>query len=120
MQRKPKKPKMPKRKRKFLILFGFLGFLGIFGFLSQKLLNTVFFLAITHLHHYPSAIMPRGKRTVFTVSCSESKNRIGSLRLHKQDKKGKAWKEHAQKLVKYCPVCKKRVKVTLKEERHAK
>ncbi|MFH0769964.1 MAG: hypothetical protein V1926_01150 [Candidatus Peregrinibacteria bacterium] len=64
--------------------------------------------------------MPRGKRTVFAVYCSESKNRVGSLRFHKQDKKGKAWKEHAQGLSKYCPRCKKRVKVTLKEERHAK
>ncbi len=64
--------------------------------------------------------MPRGKRTVFGVFCAETGNRVGSVRLHKQDKKGIAWKEHAKKLRKYCPECRKRVEVKLKEERHSK
>jgi hypothetical protein len=63
--------------------------------------------------------MPRGKRTVFAAFCSESGNRVGSFRFHKQDKRGKAWKEHAEGLSKFCPVCRKRVKLKLKEERHS-
>ena len=64
--------------------------------------------------------MPRGKRTVFTVLCPESGNRVGTIRFHKQDKSGVAWKEHAGKLMKYCSVCRKHVKPKLKEERHSK
>lgn len=78
------------------------------------------FLASCLGDQYPPPAMPRGKRTVFAVFCSETGNRLGSARFHKQDKKGRAWKEHAQKLVKYCPACRKRMKVTLKEERHSK
>ncbi|MEK7563766.1 MAG: hypothetical protein AAB544_05255 [Patescibacteria group bacterium] len=63
--------------------------------------------------------MPRGKRTVFAAFCSETGNRIGSFRFHKQDKRGIGWKEHAEKLVKFCSICRKRVKVKLKEERHS-
>lgn len=63
--------------------------------------------------------MPRGKRTVFAMFCSETNLRLGTIRLHKQDKQGKSWKEHAEKLIKYCPSLKKRVKVKLKEEKHS-
>ncbi len=62
--------------------------------------------------------MPRGKRTVFGMFCSVSGNRVGSVRLHKQNSKGVGWKEFAAE--KYCPVCRKRVKMKLKEERHSK
>lgn len=62
--------------------------------------------------------MPRGKRTVFAAFCSESGNRVGSIRLHKQNSKGVGWKDF-DKTEKYCPVCRKRVKVKLKEERHS-
>lgn len=61
--------------------------------------------------------MPRGKRTVFAVYCKESDNRIGTVRLHKQNSKGVGWKEF--KAEKYCPVCKKRVETKLKEEKHS-
>jgi len=69
---------------------------------------------------YTSPAMPRGKRTVFAMFCTVTKNRLGTLRFHKQDKQGKDWKEHAKGLKKYCPQCKKRVDVKLKEERHSK
>jgi len=42
------------------------------------------------------------------------------MRFHRQDKKGKGWKEHVEKLKKYCPKCKQRVDVKFKEERHSK
>ena len=61
--------------------------------------------------------MPRGKRTVFTMVCSESGNRVGSVRLHKQNSKGIGWKDF--KRAKYCAVCRKRVAVKLKEEKHS-
>lgn len=60
--------------------------------------------------------MPRGKRTVFIMSCTVSGNRVGTVRLHKQ-KEGVSWKDF--KVEKYCPVCRKRVPVKLKEERHS-
>jgi hypothetical protein len=68
--------------------------------------------------------MPRGKRTVFAVYCNDSEcphsgERLGSVRFHKQDKMGKSWKEHASKLMKYCPSARKRVAVKLKEEKHS-
>ncbi|TSC79376.1 MAG: hypothetical protein G01um101425_656 [Candidatus Peregrinibacteria bacterium Gr01-1014_25] len=64
--------------------------------------------------------MPRGKRTVFAVFCAADNSRLGSVRLHKQDKMGKAWKEHAQKFSsKFCPTCRKRVDTKLKEEKHS-
>lgn len=64
--------------------------------------------------------MPRGKRTVFAVFCSVDNERIGSVRLHKQDKMGKGWKEHIVKFdEKYCPACMKKSKVKFKEEKHS-
>lgn len=63
--------------------------------------------------------MPRGKRTVYAVFCSETGDRLGTVRFHKQDKQGKGWKEHAEKLVKYSPRLRKRVKTKLKEEKHS-
>jgi hypothetical protein len=64
--------------------------------------------------------MPRGKRTVFGMFCSETGIRLGTIRLHKQDKLGKSYKDHGAKLKKYSPKLKKRVAVKLKEERHSK
>lgn len=63
--------------------------------------------------------MPRGKRTVFAIFCSETGDRLGSIRYHKQDKKGVSWKEHAGKLMKYSPRLRKRVAVKVKEEKHS-
>ncbi len=63
--------------------------------------------------------MPRGKRTVFGVYCPETGDRLGSVRFHKQDRMGKAWKDHAIKLKKYSPRLRKRVQVKLKEEKHS-
>lgn len=77
------------------------------------------FLAIPSSHHYPTPVMPRGKRTVFAGFCPESGNRLATFRFHKQDRAGKAWKDHASKITKYCSVCKKQVKPKLKEERHS-
>jgi len=62
------------------------------------------------------ARMPRGKRTVFTVSCSACGTRIGSVRLLKQNSKGVTWKDY--KPEKYCGTCRKHVAVKVKEERH--
>lgn len=64
--------------------------------------------------------MPRGKRTVYTGSCTTADcgQRIGTYRLLKQNQKGVAWKDF--KVEKYCNNCKKRVPVKLKEERHNK
>ncbi|MDP7069103.1 MAG: hypothetical protein QF815_01135 [Candidatus Peribacteraceae bacterium] len=78
------------------------------------------FPCIYPLDPYPMPIMPRGKRTVFTVLCSKSGNRVGTIRLHKQDKQGKGWKEHVADMKKYCSVCKSRQPVKVKEERHSK
>lgn len=64
--------------------------------------------------------MPRGKRTVFAMFCKKSGNRLGTLRLHKQDKQGKGWKEHVDGMKKYCAKCRSREDVKLKEERHSK
>ncbi len=68
--------------------------------------------------------MPRGKRTVFGIYCSDAEckhvgSRIGTVRFHKQDKEGVSWKEHAAKLSKYCPSIRRRVTVKLKEEKHS-
>ena len=62
--------------------------------------------------------MPRGKRTVFAMYCTESNERLGTIRLHKQNSKGVSWKDI--KFKKYSPTHKKRVEVQLKEERHSK
>ena len=64
-----------------------------------------------------SAYMPRGKRTVFIVSCPDCKRRVGTARLLKQSPKGTTWKDF--KPQKYCSGCRKRVNVKLKEERHS-
>ena len=64
--------------------------------------------------------MPRGKRTVFAMFCKETGVRLGTLRLHKQDKQGRGWKEHVEGMKKYCPKLRKRTEVRLKEERHSK
>jgi len=64
--------------------------------------------------------MPRGKRTVFGLFCTVTGNRLGTMRFHKQDKMGRSWKEHVEGLKKYCPRCKKRVDVKVKEEKHSK
>lgn len=61
--------------------------------------------------------MPRGKRTVFAMFCSESGDRIGTIRLHKQNSKGVSWKD--LKLSKYSASVKKKVPVKLKEEKHS-
>lgn len=61
--------------------------------------------------------MPRGKRTVFALFCSVSGNRVGTVRLHRQNQKGVGWKDF--KAEKYCPVCRKKAAVKLKEERHS-
>ena len=63
--------------------------------------------------------MPRGKRTVFAMFCKKSGNRLGTLRFHKQDKGGKGWKAHAEGLKKYCPKCRSKEDVKLKEEKHS-
>jgi hypothetical protein len=63
--------------------------------------------------------MPRGKRTVFTVTSTETGLRLGTIRLHKQDKLGRSWKEHVADMKKYDPRVRRRVKVKLKEEKHS-
>jgi hypothetical protein len=63
--------------------------------------------------------MPRGKRTVFASFCSACESRVGTLRLHKQNSKGVAWRDF-DKTEKYCAVCGQRKTVKLKEERHSK
>ena len=45
---------------------------------------------------------------------------MGTLRYHKQDKMGKGYKEHTEGMKKYCPACRERVAVKVKEERHSK
>ncbi len=63
--------------------------------------------------------MPRGKRTVFAMFCKATGNRLGTLRFHRQDKKGVGWKEHVDGMKKYCPLCRSRQDVKLKEEKHS-
>ncbi len=63
--------------------------------------------------------MPRGKRTVFAMYCAETNMRLGTIRLHKQDKLGKSWKEHVAGMKKYCPTLRRRVEVKFKEEKHS-
>jgi hypothetical protein len=61
--------------------------------------------------------MPRGKRTVFGMYCTETGDRIGSIRLHRQNSKGKSWKD--LKLEKFSRRVRRRVPVKLKEEKHS-
>ena len=61
--------------------------------------------------------MPRGKRTVFAMMCTECGGRIGTVRLHRQNSKGVSWKEYKRE--KYCIDDRKRVAVKLKEEKHS-
>jgi hypothetical protein len=61
--------------------------------------------------------MPRGKRQVYGLYCKEDNSRIGSVRFHRQNSKGVAWKDN--KLEKYCPACRKKVEGKLKEEKHS-
>ena len=68
--------------------------------------------------------MPRTKRNVFVLFCADPEcphtgNRLGAIRLFKQDKKGKGWKEHIADMRKYCKFARKRVAVKGKEERHS-
>ncbi|MFA7681941.1 MAG: hypothetical protein WCX61_02835 [Candidatus Peribacteraceae bacterium] len=63
--------------------------------------------------------MPRGKRVVFAVSCPTCKARVGTLRLHRQDKKGVGYKDHVAKIKKYCSHCRKEANVKVKEEKHS-
>ncbi len=61
--------------------------------------------------------MPRGKRTVFIESCTECQQRVGTVRLLKQNSKGVGWKDF--KPTKFCSVCRKKQPLKLKEERHS-
>lgn len=63
--------------------------------------------------------MPRGKRTVFALFSSETNARLGTIRLHKQDKMGVSWKEHIAGMMKYDKLLRKRVAVKAKEEKHS-
>jgi hypothetical protein len=68
--------------------------------------------------------MPRGKRSVFIVLCADPEcphtgARLGSMRLHRQDKLGRSWKEHVADMKKYCPTLRRRVPLKLKEEKHS-
>ena len=59
---------------------------------------------------------------MFAVFCAESGDRVGTLKFHKQDKKGIAWKDRAKKISekgKFCQTCMKIGPVKLKEERHS-
>ncbi len=63
--------------------------------------------------------MARGKRTTFGMYCTESNMRLGTIKLHKQDKMGKGWKEHVAGMKKYSPAVRRRVEVRFKEEKHS-
>lgn len=68
---------------------------------------------------YNLRTMPRGKRTVFALFSTETNARLGTIRLHKQDKQGVSWKEHLAGMLKYDPAVRKRVAVKAKEEKHS-
>jgi len=57
--------------------------------------------------------MPRGKATVYAGSCKECGTRIATIRILK------AKKADFKKKTKFCPVCRKRQEVKLKEEKHS-
>ncbi|MEK7591719.1 MAG: hypothetical protein AAB489_05985 [Patescibacteria group bacterium] len=61
--------------------------------------------------------MPRGKRTVFAMFCKVSGDRVGTVRLHRQNNRGISWKDF--KTDKYCPTCRKKMETKLKEEKHS-
>lgn len=63
--------------------------------------------------------MPRGKRTVYALFSAETNVRLGTIRLHKQDRQGKSWKEHIADMKKYDPTIRRRVAVKGKEEKHS-
>ena len=63
--------------------------------------------------------MPRGKRTVYALFSAETNVRLGTIRLHKQDKMGKSWKEHLANMKKYDWTLRRRVAVKGKEEKHS-
>ncbi len=65
--------------------------------------------------------MPRGKRIVFAGFCKECNRRNATVRLHRQ-KGAKSWKDFGPTdgdLKKFCPSCRKRTAVKIKEERHS-
>lgn len=64
--------------------------------------------------------MPRGKRTVYAMFCTKCGQRVGESRYFKQDKQGKSLKDHTDGMKKYCSVCKEKVDLKFKEERHSK
>ena len=78
-----------------------------------------YFACYSLLSPYTVSVMPRGKRVVYTMTCPESGIRLGTIRLHKQDRTGKSYKDHAENLSKYSPAVRKHVKPKLKEERHS-
>jgi ribosomal protein L33 len=57
--------------------------------------------------------MPRGKKTVYAGYCSECNTRICTVRILK------AKKAEFRELHKFCPNCRKKVKVKLKAETHS-
>ena len=61
--------------------------------------------------------MPRGKRKVFGFYCTKDNFRVGTVRFHTQNSKGKSWRD--VKLEKFCPECRAKVAVKLKEEKHS-
>ena len=63
--------------------------------------------------------MARGKRITFGMYCAETNLRLGTIKLHKQDKMGKGWKEHVEGMKKYCPTLRRRVELKFKEEKHS-
>ena len=68
---------------------------------------------------YTAVAMARGKRLSFGMYSSETNIRLGTIKLHKQDKMGKSWKEHVAGMKKYDPVVRHRVEVKFKEEKHS-
>ncbi len=57
--------------------------------------------------------MPRGKKTVYAGYCSECNARICTIRILKSKK------ADFRELMKFCPSCRKKVKVKIKEEKHS-
>lgn len=57
--------------------------------------------------------MPRGKATVYAGFCTECQARIATVRILKSKK------ADFRELHKYCPSCRKRMKVKIKEEKHS-